>query len=426
MIYNFSKFFKNNSDSIFKLFIQNYTSHVDAEETKTSKVYSRYKVILFMLEKEFKEDSFLQEFRTIALENAMNNVPYIMLINEVHNLQSLLIQKIIDDTSNEKIMQFMELFKKTNNAISKIFLFNYIDKMLSQNNVRINSLADLIDKNIIRYYEAHLIWINDLAKCIQENDRLYFPELSANMCDFGKWLQNDGKKVIHNNSKYKSIVLLHDNLHLFGEKIFEAIALSEYNITMTYLEKCEFISLSIGTELALIDNIVMNKQVTKDKLTGALNRQALEHVFESQYELSLATNNHFVLAMCDLDYFKIVNDTYGHIAGDTMLKHFVSIVQKNIRNSDVIIRYGGEEFILMLPAICESKGLDILNKIRLEFAQSNITFKNQTIQTTVSIGMMELKPHKYYKKIYLNDYIDIVDQKLYQAKNNGRNRVEVF
>jgi len=426
MRYDFSKFFENISDDIFDLFIDKYTSQLSFEDAQPSQIYNHYKNTLLILEKEFEEDSFIQEFKIIASENSINNVPYIVTINEIYNLKTLLVQKMVHDTTNTNIILLLELFKKVTRIVSQIFLLDYINKILSQNNVRINSLKDLMDKKIIRYYEAHLIWVNDLVKVIQNNNKFFIPELDPSMCEFGRWLDKDAKKIIQNNSKYKAITLLHNNLHLFGKKIKSAMEFGEHDVIMTYLEKCEFLSLSIGTELALLDNIVMNKKITKDKLTGALNRQALENVFESQYELSLATNNQFVLAMCDLDDFKLVNDTYGHLAGDKILKLFVNIVQKNIRNSDLIIRYGGEEFIIILPSINEGKGLEVLNKIRMEFEKSKVTIKNQEVRTTVSIGMMEITPKKYYETLFLDEYIDIVDQKLYQAKSNGRNRIEVF
>ena len=425
-MYNLSKFFKNSSDAIFEEFINNYTSHVEHNKPELSNIYNHYKTILILLEEDFEEDIFIKQFEIIAQENAMHQTPYIMLINEVYNLQSILINKMVNDTSNANIIKLMDLFKKATNKVAHIFLLEYITRILSQNNVRITSLSDLIDKNIIIHYEAHLIWINNLAQCVKTKEKSSFPELDAKLCEFGQWLRGDAKEIIQNNSKYKAIDLLHNNLHLFGTKIYESIGTDEHNITMTYLEKCEFLSLSIGTELALLDNIVMNKRITKDELTGALNRQALMNVFESQYELSLATNNHFVLAMCDLDYFKIVNDTYGHIAGDKMLALFVEIAKKNIRNSDVIIRYGGEEFVIILPAMNKDKGFDVLDKIRLEFEASKLKTKTEDIQTTVSIGMMEITPIEYFKKEFINEYIDIVDKKLYQAKNAGKNKVEVF
>lgn len=422
-MYDFSTYFKGSSDAIFEEFINSYTSHFTNIPTKNDEAYSHYKIILELFETSFSIETLIKEFKVLSQKNTLHNIPYLMTINEINNLQSVLISKMLNDTASIDIVKLMDLFKKITNAVAYIYLLSYIERMLSINNVRINSLSDIIDKQIISHYESHLVWLNDLAKSIEENNKNSFPELDSSLCEFGQWLHSDAKQIIKNNSKHKAINLLHEDLHHFGQLIYSAIDKQEHTITMTYLEKCEFLSLSIGTELALIDNIVMNKKVTKDKLTGALNRQAIDNIFESQYELSLATNNQFVLAICDLDYFKIVNDTYGHIAGDKMLQLFVETTQKNIRNSDIIIRFGGEEFIIILPAVTNEAGYKVLDKVREAFEESSIFIENEKVQTTVSIGMIEIHPEKYYKQSFLEQYIDLVDKNLYKAKKLGKNKV---
>ena len=321
-------------------------------------------------------------------------------------------------------MKLLTLFQKINNRVAHIYLLKYLQRLVSLNNMRLSSISDLVEKNIITHYESHLIWLTDLAKYVEGSDRTKFPELDDTNCSFGVWLHNDAKQVISNNSKYKNIVSIHKSLHLFASKIFHILDKGEFHVLITYLEKCELISLSIGTELALLDQILINKRITQDSLTGALNRQGLGNVFESHYELALATNNPFILAMCDLDFFKNINDTYGHVAGDKLLRLFVDSVKQNIRNSDVIIRYGGEEFIIMLPTIYKAKGLEILENIRNDFANTVLEFNEEKISTTVSVGMVEIEPAYLYQKSFLEDYLMIVDKKLYEAKHNGRNRIE--
>jgi len=198
----------------------------------------------------------------------------------------------------------------------------------------------------------------------------------------------------------------------------------DYDILLTYLEKCELLSLSIGTELALIDNTIVNQKATKDTLTGALGRQVLEQLFQNQYEISLATSSKFVLAMFDLDFFKKINDTYGHIAGDKVLQEFVTIIKSQIRSSDLIIRYGGEEFILILPAINSNDAYNVLEKIRHKFETFTLTFDDHTIATTVSIGMIEIEAKESYNNGLLEEYIQYADTKLYKAKQNGRNNIK--
>lgn len=426
MIYDFSDIFQNQSEVLLEDFIDKYTSCIKySPENNQTHTLMYYEKILKIIDTSFEEEELLLAFEELANYKIACAIPYVIVTNEIYGLKSLLISKISEHSAHLKVLELLKITNKINNRVALIYLREYINKLISSNNMRINSISDLVEKNIIIHYESHLVWLSKLANLIMHSQKEGFVELDDTMCDFGLWLHGEGKKVIHNNSKYKSIENMHKNLHLFAKKIYDYIGQNEQHVLINYLEKCELISLSIGTELALIDNILMNKRITKDALTGALNRHALRNVFESQYELSLATHSPFIFAMCDLDFFKEINDIYGHVAGDRMLESFVKIVKKNIRNSDIIIRYGGEEFIVLLPAIDKNKGIAVLEKVRQNFEESSLKFEGKIIKATVSIGMMEIIPEHYYKKNFLDDYLVMVDRELYMAKAAGRNRIEI-
>ena len=423
-MYDFSQVL-NNSDQLLDEYTDKYLTCIDSyNNEKFDTITAYYKRIIDILSQPFELETLIESFEALTNYKMSSATPYVIMTNEIYGLKNILISRMA--TENTNIVELFSLFVIINNHVAKIYLHNYIEKLVSINSVRISSLADLVEKNIISHYESHLVWLTNLAERVRHEQREDFVELDHELCEFGTWLQGEAKQVILNNSKYKSIDTLHQSLHMFAQKIFTQIGTNEHHILITYLEKCELISLSLGTELALVDNILMNKRVRKDALTGALNRHALKSVFESQYELSLATNGSFVLAMCDLDYFKMVNDTHGHVAGDKLLSLFVDTVKKNIRSSDVIVRYGGEEFVIMLPAINKDKGMEVLEKVRLDFEKSSITFNSLKVNTTVSMGMMEITPDSEYKKHSLDEHLMIADQELYIAKKSGRNRVEAY
>jgi diguanylate cyclase (GGDEF)-like protein len=196
---------------------------------------------------------------------------------------------------------------------------------------------------------------------------------------------------------------------------------------MSYLEKCEFISLAIGTELALIDNRLLINESSKDKMTGALNRNSLEPIFVNQYELALATDTNFVFALCDLDHFKRLNDTHGHLAGDFVLKEFVQMAKNILRDSDIIVRYGGEEFVIILPNSDLLNGEKKLNQLRENFKNLCCTQSGEHLDVSVSIGATIVKPDQEIKKseIDIETFIKDADEKLYAAKHGGRNRVVI-
>jgi len=424
MTYNFENIF-DDKELCFNNFISNHTT--DIVNIKTSQTTtSFYKSIFDLLNISFESEALIAIFKDLTQHKIESGIPYGIMLNEITWLQNLMISNVIKKNKTADIVKILELFTDVTNSIAYLYLMEYLERLTASNNFRITSLSDLTEKKLIIHYEAHLTWLTNLVKHIREHDVKNFPELNHTLCEFGQWLHSEGKDIIHNSSKYELLYTMHENLHVFAKKIFNIIQDNKYNILMTYLEKCELISLSIGTELALLDQIIINKKITKDPLTGSLNRHALKSLFESQYELALATNSSFVLAMCDLDYFKNINDTYGHVVGDQMLQLFVQIVKKSIRNSDMIIRYGGEEFLLILPSVDKKNGYKIIEKIRQEFQETSLSYQEHTIKATVSIGMMEIHPENLFKQSFTDEYIMIVDKNLYMAKEAGRNRVEIY
>lgn len=426
MKYNFVGVLEGDSESIYTELKDRYLTFVESQSDELV-VENFYMRIIDLLNQEFTSGEITGLYEELVIYKMSINVPYIIMSNEIYGLKNLLLIKIAQNIDSQQILNLISLFQEINNSVAYLYLQKYIDRIQSLNNIRISSLSDIIDKNdIIQYYEAHLDWLSSLASHIQTCSQDDFPEMEEIKCGFGQWLDNDAKKVIHNNSKFKVIKQLHADLHMFSRKIFLNLQTSDYHVLISYLEKCELISLGIGTELTLIDNIEINKKMAKDNLTGALNRHSLGLIFKTQYELSYATGNSFVFAMCDLDYFKKINDTYGHVCGDKMLSLFVQTIKDHIRSSDMVIRYGGEEFLIILSSVNKKRGFKVLEKIRQSFESATLCFEEQEIKATVSMGATCITPAKSYKNALLEEYVMIVDKMLYDAKENGRNCIETI
>lgn len=164
----------------------------------------------------------------------------------------------------------------------------------------------------------------------------------------------------------------------------------------------------------------LEKLALTDPLTEILNRRAFFEISEQILKISLRNKKNFSIILLDIDFFKKVNDVYGHLVGDDILKYLVSNVTKEIRESDVFARYGGEEFIIMLPDTDEAGAINLAEKMRESIELNPFTCEKLSIEVTVSIGVAELKDEKL-----LRDIIHRADEALYTAKENGRNRVEV-
>ncbi len=155
-----------------------------------------------------------------------------------------------------------------------------------------------------------------------------------------------------------------------------------------------------------------------DPLTGCYNRREFESQLRRTIAGAVRHNNDMSVFMFDLDHFKKINDTYGHLAGDKVLQEVTSLVQKNMRTGDVLARYGGEEFIAILPETSKAKAMELADRLRVKILKKSIVHDGHTINVTASFGVSELIRNTDMTRI-----IQDADTMLYKAKLNGRNTV---
>jgi len=430
MSYKTHEILKPKLNEIMEQFVENYFSEENHfgifEFHSVGQFKNRYEVLIHKI---IHTDNMLdrQDFLPIVELNISHNIPYIMVFNELNFIKSILIHHLLDVRMMDEVIFLCELFEHLLGNIAKMYLERYIQALQSRNEIRLISLSSL-DKCLIHYYSAHIQWLNHLSMAMSNRDNSQMPELDNCKCIFGKWLIGDAKQIIANNSKYKEISNLHQTLHFVASKIAHMIDKNDCNwhAGMTYLEKAEFISLEIGAELSMIDNKMIMTQAKKDPLTNVLNRTMLDKLFCDQYDLALATQQTFVLAMCDIDNFKTVNDTYGHSQGDKILILFTQILKQKVRGSDLIFRYGGDEFIIIFPASIKESVRKLLDNIRVEFQNSLTEIHSMENNITVSIGTIQITPEnsELNEQVSFNNFLEQVDKKLYKAKSHGRNRVE--
>ncbi len=166
-----------------------------------------------------------------------------------------------------------------------------------------------------------------------------------------------------------------------------------------------------------LESYMLYNEAMEDPLTGLRNRRGLH----AHYERRIATLRIFEKAsivMCDIDHFKRVNDTYGHNAGDEVLKYVANLLQNSIRIDDGAFRWGGEEFILLLPHKSTAEAVILAERLRTLIEDSVINFEGTDIKITMSFGVSEINP-----ELTTEENVEAVDAKLYYAKEHGRNRV---
>lgn len=165
----------------------------------------------------------------------------------------------------------------------------------------------------------------------------------------------------------------------------------------------------------------LQQKVTVDELTGLYNRKHLNQILENSIGTYNSTGEKFVLCMIDLDYFKHVNDQYGHLVGDEVLRELGKHLQNGLSSEAKPFRYGGEEFTIILPGISEEKAAEQLNKLREKFSKVIFTSGEDTFTVTWSAGITIMRDGIKG----MEDIIHEADQALYRSKSAGRNRVTI-
>ncbi len=156
-----------------------------------------------------------------------------------------------------------------------------------------------------------------------------------------------------------------------------------------------------------------------DPLTGLPNRAAWGERLELEMARWKEEKNSLLVCILDLDHFKRINDGYGHLAGDKVLKIVANVLSKRLRADDFMARFGGEEFVMLLPATPPATGLTLLDELRAAVESCPFHFKGERVTITVSIGLTAFRPSEKS-----DTAIKRADQALYKAKENGRNRIE--
>ncbi|MFK5734187.1 sensor domain-containing diguanylate cyclase [Pseudomonas urmiensis] len=184
---------------------------------------------------------------------------------------------------------------------------------------------------------------------------------------------------------------------------------------------CAMITLVV---LSLLHAMVKRHQdsiealATLDSLTGLPNRRSFDLLAGQALQEAQRDNAPLVALLIDLDHFKVLNDTHGHLAGDEVLRQFANVLQGSLRQSDILCRWGGEEFIVLLREADGRQAFDVAEKIRRRTEQLTFSYNDQPLRLTTSIGLSSLQ-----RDDTLHTLLTRADHALYRAKQGGRNRV---
>lgn len=164
----------------------------------------------------------------------------------------------------------------------------------------------------------------------------------------------------------------------------------------------------------------LRSEVTLDFLTSLYNKRFLDICLNQELERTLRSRQPTTVVMLDIDHFKKVNDTWGHVAGDVVLQHVAKILINSVRKLDVCCRSGGEEFTIVLPSTPMLIGIQVAERIRQYLEATAIEVNGGEINVTASLGVNSFQHHSGMSQ---QAFLESVDEQLYRAKKAGRNQV---
>ncbi len=239
-------------------------------------------------------------------------------------------------------------------------------------------------------------------------------EITESTGDYHQKIKRYSLKIGNSNNIAELGLLLDDIMK--DTRIIQASALRSHEElvgTRQQVQEAESKIRELQDELAQISELVH-----EDQLTGALNRRGFDMAFEREASSADRRQSSLCVALLDVDNFKRLNDTLGHQAGDQALKHLIDVIQQTLRPSDSVTRYGGEEFIILLPDTSLQQAVETIERLQRELTKRFFLHNNERVLVTFSAGiaMREMQENQ-------EDVVGRADKLMYQAKKSGKNRV---
>ena len=380
---------KDKTKKLYKIFEKLKNTSYTIEDNKLFYALYQGQKPIGMLEFERKPDDKTFEFLKIA-----------------SYLISLKIQNVILLDRMQKNIDFHDAMKNIAKIIETQYETSYI----------IPIIGEMIDK----FVSEHLIYIFI-------NNRLIWPSACKDKKIFEllKCLTNKSEYILTPDKKIGLFPLISENklLGCVVTKSTDSI-LSEKEIS--YLEQLTNQAATTINRANVYAEIL--KHATLDALTGLYNRHQLEERIKQEVSGAKRQKRNLCVIMTDIDYFKTVNDTYGHATGDLVLKNVSSVIKHQLRDYDTAGRYGGEEFAIILPYTKVEEALMVAQRLRsaientrIDISKLNPDISEKNISVTISLGLCEYQSGDNGQVL-----LQKADKALYKAKEKGRNRAEVY
>lgn len=375
---------------------------------KLYKVFDKLKTNTYIEEDKKLYYSLLQGQKLIGMLEfeTLPDKDNIEFLKTASYLISLKIQNVILSDRMQKNIDFHDSMKNIAKIIETQYETSYI----------IPIIGEMIDK----FVSEHLIYIFI-------NNKLIWPSACKDekIFELLKCLTNKSEYILTPDKKIGLFPLISEN-KLLGCVVTKSTdnILSEKEIN--YIEQLSNQAATTINRANVYAEIL--KHATLDALTGFYNRHQLEERIKQEVSSAKRQTRSLCTIMTDIDYFKNVNDTYGHAAGDLVLKTISNVIKHQLRDYDIAGRYGGEEFVIILPFTKLSEAQMVASRLRkaventqIDISKINPDIQEKNINVTISLGISEFNFEDNEKTL-----LQKADKALYKAKENGRNRAEIY
>ncbi len=405
----FGRFYKDFlSDSHFSVFFEG--------DEKESIIRKQRKYI----EDCFKGEDLDKSCRNLAELHYQIGVPYGDFSVGLDTLRDIFYGLVEEDSLKSSVVSFFEKIK--NSAAKRFFELTLIEDE--------NNIEKLLSEKTLSYefgeeffIRQHLLWFKGLVNSIKNEDISTYPDEDLGESGIKKWLGSENYENSLEKEEREFLLYLYKKVHRGSITLFYFLRHKLYHQALELYKEISKLSFILTDILVLLLSRVRSKESMKDPLTGLFTRRVLERVLESSIDTAIATEKSLCVVIADLDNFKSVNDNYGHLAGDLVLKGFSKILVENLRKSDFVFRYGGEEFLIVLPGATRDEAKAIMERIRERIECEVFSFKGNKIQITASFGISCFDPKKYRRRVTKEELVEEADINLYEAKRLGKNMV---
>ncbi len=359
------------------------------------------------------DEAFRQNYVDLGLMHAQMKLPFEDIVSALTLIRDALLKSTeITPTVLYDLIEKMERF------LARGYLHYQFEDVLQQLTFSNEHAEASYTADDLAIVAGPLIWLKNLVTIFQSGRTPEHQDiLTADGCPLTPMIHRLGDE----SELKERILLTHTEQHSLALSMAFFFKEEDYMLASFMFDKLFAITISLSNQIGLAVSYQTIEALHFDALTGLMTRHSLQHKLQTALKQAALHSKSCAVMLLDLDYFKKINDTHGHPAGDSVLEALGKLVQKNQREHDLAFRYGGEEFLFFFANISSDNASRVAQRIRKEVESLSIKWQNYTIPLTLSIGCLTLRPDQLNAPIQV--YIEKADQNLYQAKAQGRNQV---